>query len=230
MVRGSGVPVTPRREVTEGSSLDDAGGRVTLQGDPSSPHSSGDAGLSRSRLAWRQLRPSESSQLHGLSWPLPELAKAVPVRGLRRRNPVSPAQMARQETILPHRAFPHHRERRSSPRRGQDWRRDSPIRQPPSDHTPGQTPAHRQDRLPRFHERLLHVGVNFILSHIRRHFWIVHGRQGMKRVGRSCPKCVQERAQPATQLMGDLPREWLAALEPAFTITAVDYFGPFVVS
>ena len=52
----------------------------------------------------------------------------------------------------------------------------------------------------------------------------------VKRVGRSCPKCVQERAQPATQLMGDLPRERLAAFEPAFTNTAVDYFGPFVVS
>ena len=30
--------------------------------------------------------------------------------------------------------------------------------------------------------------------------------------------------------MGELPQERLAAYEPAFTNTAIDYFGPFVVA
>ncbi len=30
--------------------------------------------------------------------------------------------------------------------------------------------------------------------------------------------------------MGELPREGLAGFQPAFTNTAVDYFGPFLIS
>ena len=81
-----------------------------------------------------------------------------------------------------------------------------------------------------FHRRLLHVGVDFVLAHVRQHFWIVHGRQVVKRVGRLCELCTRERARPETQLMLEVPKERLAFYQAAFTNIAVDYFGPFYTS
>ncbi len=37
-----------------------------------------------------------------------------------------------------------------------------------------------------FHIRLQHVGTDFILTHIRQHFWITGGREAVKKVGRIC--------------------------------------------
>ncbi len=75
-----------------------------------------------------------------------------------------------------------------------------------------------------FHNYFHHLSVDYVLSHIRQYYWILRERQ----VRRSCEICVKERARPSTQLMGELPRERLAAFKPAFTNTVVDYFGPFL--
>jgi len=48
----------------------------------------------------------------------------------------------------------------------------------------------------------------------------------VKKARRFCEQCNIERAKPSNQLMGDLPKERLAAFSPPFTHTAVDYFGP----
>ena len=77
-----------------------------------------------------------------------------------------------------------------------------------------------------FHRRLNHVGTDFVLSHVRQHFWIVRGRELVKKIRRQCPDCVRELSKPAVQRMGDLPEARLAVHSPPFTFTAVDYFGP----
>ena len=77
-----------------------------------------------------------------------------------------------------------------------------------------------------FHENLNHLGTNMVLSHLRQHYWPVGGRELVKKVQISCQKCRKDRAKPSHQLMGNLPKERLAAFEPAFSHTAVDYFGP----
>ena len=56
-----------------------------------------------------------------------------------------------------------------------------------------------------YHRRYLHSGTDFILSQIRHHFWIVHGREAVKQARSRCRSCLCERARPATQLMGELP-------------------------
>jgi len=76
------------------------------------------------------------------------------------------------------------------------------------------------------HERLRHVGTNFVLTHIRQHIWIVGGREAVKKIKRTCPYCIRQRAQPAVQQMADLPSCRLAAGAAPFSHTACDYFGP----
>ena len=40
-----------------------------------------------------------------------------------------------------------------------------------------------------FHARLKHVGSEFLLTNVRQHFWIVRGREAVKRVNRDCQDC-----------------------------------------
>jgi len=81
-----------------------------------------------------------------------------------------------------------------------------------------------------YHQKLRHLGTDFVLSHIRQHFWIIGGREAVKKIRRSCHRCKLDRAKPASQLMGDLPESRLAAGTPPFSRTAVDYFGPMETS
>ena len=81
-----------------------------------------------------------------------------------------------------------------------------------------------------FHQQLLHVGTDLILSQIRQHFWIIRGREAVKKIGRKCAICIKERTRPATQLMGEIPKERLAAHHHPFFYTAVDYFGPLEIT
>ncbi|MFO0090064.1 MAG: hypothetical protein ACK518_04610 [bacterium] len=80
-----------------------------------------------------------------------------------------------------------------------------------------------------FHQKLLHVGTEFLLTQIRQHFWLLSGREAVKKVKRECMECKQQRAKPEGQLMADLHRSRLAEGEPPFARTAVDYFGPMEV-
>ena len=81
-----------------------------------------------------------------------------------------------------------------------------------------------------FHIRLKHFGTDFVLSHIRQHFWLTEGREAVKRAQRDCLRCRRHRAKPVEQLMGDLPMSRLDAGSPPFTRAACDYFGPFEVA
>ena len=77
-----------------------------------------------------------------------------------------------------------------------------------------------------FHVHLKHVGTDFLLAHIRQHFWLVNGREAVKKMKRECVECRQFRAKPATQRMADLHQSRLAEGMPPFSYSAVDYFGP----
>ena len=80
-----------------------------------------------------------------------------------------------------------------------------------------------------YHEKLLHTGTDLVLSHIRQHFWIIHGREAVKKIGRWCEQCRKEKSKPLKQLMGNLPPERLEIFSPSFYRTSVDYFGPLEV-
>ncbi|XP_028411629.1 uncharacterized protein LOC114534388 [Dendronephthya gigantea] len=80
-----------------------------------------------------------------------------------------------------------------------------------------------------YHHLENHGGVDHVLATIRQKFWIVHGRQEVKRVKRECGRCKRECAKLSSQLQSELPIERLTPMEPAFYHTSVDYFGPFLV-
>lgn len=80
-----------------------------------------------------------------------------------------------------------------------------------------------------FHRGYRHAGIEFILSRIREHFWIVGGKEAVRRAKERCLECRRNRSKLASQLMGELPFYRLEMYTPPFTRTAIDYFGPLFV-
>jgi hypothetical protein len=79
-----------------------------------------------------------------------------------------------------------------------------------------------------FHSKA-HMGVEWTLSLIRQHYWIVRARPAVKKQIRLCIICRRLFAKPSSQLMANLPAERLDAGSPPFTYVGVDVFGPFSV-
>ena len=76
-----------------------------------------------------------------------------------------------------------------------------------------------------------HVGTEWVLSQLRRRFWIIKARSIPKKIRRNCIVCKRLYAKPSVQRMADLPPERLDPCHPPFTIVGVDVyvFGPFSV-
>ncbi|QQP37629.1 Gag-pol polyprotein [Caligus rogercresseyi] len=49
-------------------------------------------------------------------------------------------------------------------------------------------------------------------------YWVVNGREAVKRANRRCLFARNKQRSQCRQLMGDLPRERLAVFEPPFSI------------
>ena len=92
-------------------------------------------------------------------------------------------------------------------------------------------PAHKVTKL-LIHDvdkDLRHPGSERLFAEIRRRFWILHGREAVKRHQHSCPDCKRWRAKPLVPKMADLPQAWLRLFKPPFFSTGVDCFGLFTV-
>ena len=70
-----------------------------------------------------------------------------------------------------------------------------------------------------------HGGTDYVLSSLRPKFWII----AVKKIRRSCRRCIEEISKPSNQLMSELPSERMAIAMPPFYHTSIDYFGPFLV-
>lgn len=81
--------------------------------------------------------------------------------------------------------------------------------------------------LKREHLRLGHSGAQTVLSNFKLRFWPLNGLREVKRLIRNCHTCFKFRAQPTTQLMGDLPKERVQETR-CFNRVGVDYGGPFL--
>lgn len=93
-------------------------------------------------------------------------------------------------------------------------------------------PAHKITRL-LIHDvdkDLCHPGSERLFAEIRRRFWILHGREAVKRHQHSCPDCKRWRALPTVPKMANLPQARLRLFKPPFFSTGVDCFGPFTVN
>ena len=79
------------------------------------------------------------------------------------------------------------------------------------------------------HETNFHVGRNSTLAFTRENFWIISGKSFIRYTINRCNFCKRRRVQPMAPLMGELPFERIAYMEPQFSRTGVDYFGPLLI-
>lgn len=80
----------------------------------------------------------------------------------------------------------------------------------------------------RTHRRLLHSGVNDTLSELRECFWVIKGRQCVKKVLSRCKVCARFKLQPATAPTAPLPTDRVKRSHP-FQVVGVDFAGPVFV-
>ncbi|XP_015774303.1 PREDICTED: uncharacterized protein LOC107352486 [Acropora digitifera] len=72
-----------------------------------------------------------------------------------------------------------------------------------------------------------HSGQEYVLSLIRKSYWIIKGRVAVRRVLSRCFSCRRRQAPFGAQKMADLPAERVTPDKPPFTFVGVDCFGPF---
>ncbi|KAJ8286056.1 hypothetical protein GJAV_G00034060 [Gymnothorax javanicus] len=78
-----------------------------------------------------------------------------------------------------------------------------------------------------FDSRLRHPGPERVFAELRRTYWILRGREAVRRFQRTCTECRRWRAKPAVPKMADLPAARLRLFKPPFYSTGIDCFGPF---
>ncbi|CAI5670381.1 unnamed protein product [Oreochromis niloticus] len=77
--------------------------------------------------------------------------------------------------------------------------------------------------------QLAHPGSERVFAELRRRFWILRGREAVRKHQYNCPECRRWRSQPVIPKMADLPSSSLRLHRPAFYSTGVDCFGPYLV-
>ncbi|KAK0156172.1 hypothetical protein N1851_000542 [Merluccius polli] len=90
---------------------------------------------------------------------------------------------------------------------------------------------HRVTRLVIKHHdnKVQHAGGERVFAEVRRRYWILHGREAVRRYQRSCMECQRWRATPPQPMMSDLPEDRLRLRQAPFHSTGVDCFGPLTV-
>jgi hypothetical protein len=78
------------------------------------------------------------------------------------------------------------------------------------------------------HVRLHHLGVRIVLEDLRRQFWIIRGRQEIKKTLRSCLPCKIVHGKPSGEIEAPLPSDRVRPSRP-FSVTGIDFAGPLYV-
>ncbi|XP_076733061.1 uncharacterized protein LOC143413643 [Maylandia zebra] len=76
---------------------------------------------------------------------------------------------------------------------------------------------------------LLHPGPERVFAELRRRYWILRGRQAIRKHQYRCLECKKWRAKPVSPKMSDLPATRLRLNQPPFWSTGIDCFGPFTI-
>lgn len=78
------------------------------------------------------------------------------------------------------------------------------------------------------HVRNLHTGVLATLHNIRQRYWVLNGRNQVRRIIRQCVRCFRNNPPVSNCIMGDLPITRVTESRP-FSTVGVDYCGPFFI-
>jgi hypothetical protein len=79
------------------------------------------------------------------------------------------------------------------------------------------------------HKKEVHGWIDITLSSLRSKYWVIHGRQNVKRVLQACPVCKWLRAQPYVIPESPLPLDRITMARP-FQRCGVDFYGPMMTS
>lgn len=78
------------------------------------------------------------------------------------------------------------------------------------------------------HFRFKHtVGTSLVLAKAQREFIILGITRQLRRIANHCVICRKLNPQPGSQLMGPIPQEVIEAKNRAFSVTGIDFAGPF---
>ena len=80
-----------------------------------------------------------------------------------------------------------------------------------------------------YDDQLHHPGPDRVFAEIRRRYWILRGREAIRKFQHGCAECRKWRGTPDIPRMADLPPSSLRLFRPAFYSTGMDCFGPFLV-
>ena len=80
-----------------------------------------------------------------------------------------------------------------------------------------------------YHHISGHSGRNYVLSMLRKKFWIIHGNSSVRRILASCVDCRKRQGPLGEQKMADLPLDRVESNHPSFMSIGIDYFGPYVI-
>ncbi|XP_036151070.1 uncharacterized protein LOC118648763 [Monomorium pharaonis] len=78
------------------------------------------------------------------------------------------------------------------------------------------------------HEKNYHAGIQTTLYAVRYRFWLLDGKNQIRKIVRQCVRCIRFRASPVEYKMADLPKSRLNE-SIAFNHTGLDFFGPMFV-
>uniref|UniRef100_A0A336LWI0 CSON002273 protein n=1 Tax=Culicoides sonorensis TaxID=179676 RepID=A0A336LWI0_CULSO len=81
-----------------------------------------------------------------------------------------------------------------------------------------------------YHEKYLHQNKETVINQVRQKYHVPKLRQVLNKIIFKCQFCKNQRARPTPPMMSSLPYARIAAFEPAFKYTGVDYFGPISVT
>lgn len=76
-----------------------------------------------------------------------------------------------------------------------------------------------------YHMKNCHAGPQALLANLRQQFWIIRGRDVVKKVVYKCNSCFRARPKLYNQIMGSLPRHRVEPARP-FLHAGVDFCGP----
>ncbi len=78
-------------------------------------------------------------------------------------------------------------------------------------------------------EKLHHPGPERVFAELRRTYWVLRGREAVRRHQRQCGECRKCKGQPEVPRMADLPLARQQLFKPAFFSTGMDCFGPYMI-
>ncbi|XP_074649414.1 uncharacterized protein LOC141904651 [Tubulanus polymorphus] len=80
-----------------------------------------------------------------------------------------------------------------------------------------------------YHRVYAHRGCEYVLSNIRKKYWLINAKSAIRRRLNACITCRKQRAKAVGQKMSDLPEDRVTPNLPPFTNVGIDCFGPFLV-